>query len=146
LSKEWFSIITTMRWSNGMLASTVPAGWSGNGRLPGCRVGGGTTPVPIRRAGGWGFGVERTFALSLLVEGRDGDVRPAQTVEIELHELGVLKLERVGLACGAGDGLDPKRGVDLDRIGVATGGFDASARNAVLAVPPPLMGAWFVDT
>ncbi len=35
LSKEWFSIMTAMRWSKGMASLTVPAGRSGNGRLSG---------------------------------------------------------------------------------------------------------------
>jgi hypothetical protein len=37
LSKEWFSIITTTMWSNGIAAFTVPAGRRGSGRLSGRR-------------------------------------------------------------------------------------------------------------
>jgi hypothetical protein len=37
LSNEWFSIITTTMWSNGIASVTVPAGRLGSGRLSGTR-------------------------------------------------------------------------------------------------------------
>src|SRR6185437_1310845 len=45
LSKEWFSIITTTMWSNGIASLTVPAGTFGLGRLSG-----GRTIAPIATA------------------------------------------------------------------------------------------------
>jgi len=57
LSKEWFSIITTTMWSNGIRSSTVPGGRVGSGRLSGRRRGCASAeaariswPAPVRPA------------------------------------------------------------------------------------------------
>ena len=46
-------------------------------------------------------------------------MRPAQPVEVELDELRVLQLMRVGRSALALDRLDPEDRVDLNRLGVA---------------------------
>ncbi|HKI40849.1 MAG TPA: phosphodiester glycosidase family protein [Mycobacterium sp.] len=38
-SNEWFSVMTTTTWSDGIASSTVPPGWPGRGKLSGSRVG-----------------------------------------------------------------------------------------------------------
>ena len=57
----------------------------------------------------------------LLYQGPDRHVRPVDAVEVEHHQLGVLKLELVGVAAGAGDRLDPEDGLHLCGPCVANG-------------------------
>src|ERR1700686_1717943 len=49
------------------------------------------------------------------------DVWPAQTIEIELHQLCVLELKLLRLAWSSSNGLDPEDGGHFDGLRVATG-------------------------